>query len=241
MTMPSMKSVARIIPGVDSLVKAIRRAVRATKIGPQGPEGVKLLGHRAYVGGFWEEIGKLQINFLVSRGLQPRHRLIDIGCGSLRAGIHFIRYLDTGNYCGMEKERELVRIGVAEELGQALFAAKRPCFVVSDRFAFECCAFAPDFALAQSLFTHLTPDLIRLCLENLRTHIAGDGVFFATFNETRTAKSNPRASHDHALFFYTRAQMEEFGTRAGWIPEYIGKWGHPRDQVMISYRPDPVR
>jgi hypothetical protein len=236
----TIKSVAKKIPGVESLVKAIRRAVRHKKIGPEGPDGVKALGHRAYVGGFWEEIGKLQFDFLVARGLRPDHHLVDVGCGSLRAGIHFIRYLDAGHYCGVEKERELVRIGIAEELGQALFDAKRPLFVVTDRFVFDYCETPPEFALAQSLFTHLTPEMIGLCLENLRTRIADGGIFYATFNETRIVKSNPRESHDHDVFYYTRAQMEDFGRRAGWIPTYIGEWGHPRDQVMISYRPDPV-
>jgi SAM-dependent methyltransferase len=201
---------------------------------------VKLLGHREYVGGFWEEIGKLQFDFLISQGLRPEHHLFDVGCGCLRAGIHFIRYLDVGHYCGIEKERELVRIGIAEELGQELFDAKRPVFIITDRFAFEFSETRPDFALAQSLFTHLTPDMIGLCLDNLRSRIADGGVLFATFNRSRTEKANPAESHDHDVFYYTCAQMEEFGLRAGWIPTYIGEWGHPRAQVMISYRPDPA-
>jgi hypothetical protein len=164
--------------------------------------------------------------------------MIDIACGSLRAGVHFIRYLDAGKYCGMEKERDLIRAGIAEELGRELFHAKRPNFIITDRFAFECCDVPPDFALAQSLFTHLTPELIGLCLGNLRRCIAGDGVFFATFNESKSAKPNPAEPHDHDMFFYTRSQMEDFGSRAGWIPTYIGGWGHPRDQVMMSYKPD---
>lgn len=38
------------------------------------------------VGGDWEKIGKLQFEFLVSRGLRPHHRMLDIGCGTLRGG-----------------------------------------------------------------------------------------------------------------------------------------------------------
>ena len=199
-----------------------------------------MLGHRAYAGGLSEEIGRLQFDFLVSRGLRPSHHLVDVGCGSLRAGIHLIRYLGVGRYCGMEKERDLIRTGITEELGRVLFDAKRPLFIVTDRFAFECCDNPPDFALAQSLFTHLAPDSIGLCLENLRTRINDDGVFFATFNEARTAKPNPAESHDHEKFSYTRSQMEDFGKRTGWIPTYIGDWGHPRGQVMIAYRPAPL-
>jgi hypothetical protein len=234
-----MKSVAKRIPGVHAIAKALRRAMRPRKMLPQGAEGVKLLGHRAYVGGIWEEIGKLQFDFLVAHGLRPEHHLVDVGCGSLRAGVHLIRYLDLGHYCGMEKERDLVRSGITEELGQALFDAKRPLFIISDRFAFECCDSPPDFALAQSLFTHLTPDAIGLCLKNLRTRIADGGVFFATFNESSTETVNPRASHDHEIFYYTREQMEQFGRQTGWIPTYIGAWEHPRGQMMMCYRPGP--
>ncbi len=42
--------------------------------------------HRDMVGGMWEEIGRLQFEFLRARGLKPSHRLLDIGCGSLRGG-----------------------------------------------------------------------------------------------------------------------------------------------------------
>lgn len=205
---------------------------------PQGPAGIKALGHRAYVGGLWEEIGALQFDFLISQGLLPRHRLVDVGCGSLRAGVHFINYLDSGNYCGMDKERDLVRAGVALELGPDLFNNKRPRFVISDRFAFDCCDVPHDYALAQSLFTHLTPESIGLCLSNLRSRVSPHGVLFATFNESADMQTNPERSHDHDLFYYTRRQMEEFGSGAGWIPTYLGEWGHPRKQMMIAYRPE---
>jgi hypothetical protein len=60
---------------------------------------VELNPHLA-VGGMWEEIGKLQLDFLVNQGLRPTHKFLDIGCGTLRGGRHFIRYLDAGNYAG---------------------------------------------------------------------------------------------------------------------------------------------
>jgi hypothetical protein len=199
-----------------------------------------LLGHHADTGGQSQDIGKLQFDFLVSRGLRPSHQLVHIGCGSMSTGIHFVRCLDADHYCGMEKERDLVRKGITKELGLALFNAKRPLFIVTDRFAFECCDNRPDFAFAESLFTHLAPISIRLCLENLRTRISDDGVFLATFGEAKTARANPVEAHGHASFFYTRAEMEEFGTSTGWIPTYVGEWGHPRGHMMVSYRPGPA-
>jgi len=63
--------------------------------------------HREYVGGMWEEIGTLQFNFLLSRGLKPESYLLDIGCGSLRLGVKAIPYLERSHYLGIEKHARL--------------------------------------------------------------------------------------------------------------------------------------
>ena len=52
--------------------------------------------HRNSVGGMWDEIGGLQRDFVLGEGLTPDMRLLDIGCGCLRAGVHFVRYLNAG-------------------------------------------------------------------------------------------------------------------------------------------------
>jgi len=195
------------------------------------------LGLRTYVGGLCEEIGKLQLDFLVGEGLLPQHYLLDIACGSLREGVHFIAYLEPWHYLGIEKEKVLVHAGIEKELGPELNAEKRPTFVISSNFEFHKFGVRPDYALAQSLFTHLTPALIDGCFDKLRETIAPTGAFYATFNEAPSEVVNPDKPHDHDSFWYTRRQMLEFGDRHGWLGEYIGDWHHPRNQKMIRYRP----
>jgi hypothetical protein len=182
-------------------------------------------------------MGRLQFEFLVNEGLQPYHYLLDIACGSLRAGVHFIPYLEAGHYLGIDKEHELIRLGIKEELGSQLYELKKPRFVVSGDFQFDRFGVRPDYALAQSLFTHLPASLINACFRRLRLHIHEDGVFYATFFETETEISNPSKPHDHGYFGYTRRQMEGFGAGNGWKSEYIGDWNHPQGQVMVRYRP----
>lgn len=63
------------------------------------------------VGGMWKEIGRLQFDFLVAHGLAPSHLLLDMGCGTLRGGLHFIRYLEPGHYWGVDKGRDLLGRG----------------------------------------------------------------------------------------------------------------------------------
>ena len=58
--------------------------------------------HWGFVGGLWETLGQLQFDFITRRGLQTSDKLLDMGCGCFRGGIHFIRYLDNQHYYGLD-------------------------------------------------------------------------------------------------------------------------------------------
>lgn len=204
---------------------------------PEGPDGVRTVGHRAYVGGMWWEIGRLQFSFLVEQGLRPHHYLLDIGCGALRAGIHLVPFLDAGHYMGIDREETLIRRGVEQELGQALLELKQPDLRVSSDFDFQQFGQAPDYALAQSLFTHLTDRDIRRCLRSLHRVAPSHARLYATFFEARETVANPDRSHAHLPFRYTVEEMEEMARETGWRLTYLGDWDHPRDQQMLLYRP----
>lgn len=178
----------------------------------------------------------MQFDFLVGQGLEPSDVLVDIACGSLRAGVHLIPYLDDGNYLGIEKESLLIEHGRGEELPDGLEQAKRPEFVVSDSFEFARFSKPADWAIAQSLFSHLARDPIRLCFANLHAWAAPGCRFFATYLESDRDQRNPSRSHAQLGFRYTRSEMESFGARSGWSFRYIGDWGHPRGQVITEYR-----
>lgn len=207
---------------------------------PQGADGVARLGHRDYVGGQWETIGRLQFDFLVAQGLRPEHYLLDAACGSLRAGVHLIPYLEPEHYLGVDKEESLIEAGMAHELGEKVFASRRPRFVVTADFEFKRFAVQPDFVLIHSLFTHLPPPLIAACLSKLRPCAHFGTRCFVTFFESRTARANPAQPHDHGTFHYTRGEMGHFGRDAGWSMEYVGAWNHPRGQKMVVYRPEGI-
>jgi hypothetical protein len=204
---------------------------------PEGPEGVKALGHRNYVGGLWDEIGSLQFEFLVNHGLKPHHYLLDIACGSLRAGVHFISYLEVGHYLGIEKEKSLLKAGIVDELGTQLYNEKQPQFVISKDFDFARFSVRPHYALAHSLFTHLPAPVILDCLNKLRRFLRDDAVFYATFNETPTEVLNPEKPHDHANFQFTRREMEDLAANSRWRAQYIGDWDHPRHSKMMGFYP----
>lgn len=222
---------------LDPLKRFVRISFPNLFLQPQGEAGVHKAGHRKYVGGAWEEIGRLQFDFLVGQGMRPDSYLLDIACGAFRLGVRAVPYLEPGHYLGIEKEQSLIDLGIREELGAELAREKRPETVVSAEFEFERFSRRPDFAIAQSLFTHLTPELIDRCFAKLRPCLHEGSRFFATYFRMRPGFANPSVSHDHGFFAYTEAEMEAFGTRNGFVSKYIGDWAHPRKQVMVEYRP----
>lgn len=206
-------------------------------IKPRGAAGVTKIGHREYVGraSHFDEIGALQLDFLKRQGLRPGHVLYDIACGSLRAGRHFIPYLDRGHYLGMEGEEALIEMGLKHEIDPAIVADKAPQFVISYEFAFDEFSRSPDYAIAASLFTHLNEDDIRLCLSRLAARVEGECQLFATFFKVDHPTPNFRRSHPHLGFCYTTAQMEAFGADAGWSADYVGDLGWYKKQKVMRY------
>jgi hypothetical protein len=213
------------------------RARRASPVNDDDAATIHRRGYRNFVGGanVWEIIGNLQFDFLLRQGLRPSDKFVDVACGSLRGGVRYIKYLDAGNYYGIEKHIELLIYGVAKELGIPHFRQKMPHFIVSDSFEFDKLGEGFTFGIAQSLFSHLADPDICVCLSKLYRAAADGCKFYATFFEAEVQGGNPLRSHSAVGFRYSRSEMERFGAEAGWRPSYLGDWGHPRGQRMMEY------
>lgn len=141
--------------------------------------------HRDLVGGNWDALGTLQFEFLLAQGLLPNSYLLDIGAGCLRGGVRYAEYLAPGHYFGVDAHQSLLDAGYDIELAAAGLRHKVPRsnLLASESFEFELFNRRFDFAIAQSLFTHLPLNNIRLCLAKLAAVMAPGGKFFATFFE----------------------------------------------------------
>lgn len=64
----------------------------------------------------WEDVGRMQFEFLLREGLQPHHHLLDIGCGSFRGGRFVIDYLQEGHYFGIDREAQHLEAGMKHVL-----------------------------------------------------------------------------------------------------------------------------
>lgn len=213
-------------------------------------EAVNAGQHRNMVGGAWDQIGQLQFEFLKTQGLQPWHTLLDIGCGSLRGGVHFVRYLDPGKYFGIDINESLLAAGYEIELRQAGLQDRLPRQNLRCTGNFEVGLFEVqfDFALAQSLFTHLTFNRIRQCLERLADHMKPGGAFFATFFELPQGipaylpeeHCGGIITHDvDDPYHYRFEDLKYAAAGLPWEVRYIGDWRHPRDQRMAAFVRSP--
>lgn len=205
---------------------------------------LKLKMHRRFVGGLWDEIGRLQFDFMASRGLMPSSKLVDVGCGALRGGVHFVRYLDDGNYYGIDLNKSLLKAG-KQELREAGLGDKRVHLQQTDQFDATGFGVQFDFGISVSLITHLTANQIIYCFMQIRRVMHESSSFYFSFFEVPEvpipdAYTQPLSQLVTHLqsdpFHYTRDQIEYFARSAGLQPYYIGDWNHPRDQQMLELR-----
>jgi SAM-dependent methyltransferase len=141
-------------------------------------------GHyRAYVGPprLWDFMGASQFRLLATLGLTASNKLLDFGCGSLRAGRLFIPYLQPGNYYGLEPNRWLIQDAIEREIGRCVVDLKRPVFRYDNDFRADHFEVSFDFILAQSIFSHAGHDLVGAALASMARCLSPDGLIVATF------------------------------------------------------------
>jgi SAM-dependent methyltransferase len=200
--------------------------------------------HRRGIGGMWEELGTLQFQYLIDHGLEPEHYLLDVGCGPLRGGWRFIEYLETGHYYGIDRRFDLIEAGRDFDLRPRGLIAKQPVLRELHHFEFDTLHRAFDFALAQSVFTHLSINEIMRCLVEMDRALAPAGKFFATFYEdtrgpreiTDVQQKPGLVTHlDRDFFHYHFSVFEWLCEGTGLQVEYLGGWDNPRNQKMLCF------
>jgi SAM-dependent methyltransferase len=195
-----------------------------------------LIDPHAAVGGKWEALGRLQFDYLVANGLKPESQLLDLGCGTLRGGRHFIRYLNTGNYTGTDISFRAIDY-VHDLVTKENLAARRPRLIYRRPdeafFAdFEDARFG--FILAHSVFTHLPSELVEECLAGVGRVMRPSGAFFFTF--LLEAKHRRR---DLKGFTYPSRLFADLAGRHNFSFETRNDYDHPRGQTMASLRHRP--
>jgi SAM-dependent methyltransferase len=111
----------------------------------------------------FESGGRLQLSTLVREGIWPSSKMLDIGCGCLRAGYWIVHLLNPGCYFGIEPNEKMLQAGIERVIGPELRAAKRPRFDTNDRFDFSVFGEKFDVFLARSIWTHASNCRFKPC------------------------------------------------------------------------------
>jgi SAM-dependent methyltransferase len=180
----------------------------------------------------WLKIGQMQFDYLASHGLKPDMRMLDIGCGNLRAGRLFIDYLDAGNYYGndispdilLAAQRTMVEYGLQNKLPNlALVTDLKLDFLPDSHF---------DVVHAHSVFSHTPLSLIDECLAHVGRVMTPGGFFDFTFDQTRGTEHQVLRED----FYYRTETLLDLARRHGFEAQYMADWeetGHEQSKIRV--------
>jgi SAM-dependent methyltransferase len=201
--------------------------------------------YTAYVGppAQYDFMGATQFRLLCALGLREHHRVLDFGCGSLRAGRFLISYLRPGLYHGLEPNAWLIEDALEREVGQDVVRIKQPAFLHHDTFS--CREFGKrfDFVLAQSIFSHTGRDLAAKILAEFSACLEEDGLAAVTFVHATGMEQESRAQgwiyrgaveKPHAVRYRPGTILEM--VRSAGLHGIAIPWYHPRQVWYVLGR-----
>ncbi|BBA95243.1 hypothetical protein RVR_25 [Actinacidiphila reveromycinica] len=190
----------------------------------------------------WLALGRMQFDYLVGHGLVPGDRMLEIGCGNLRAGWRFIEYLEPGHYHGIdispdilvEAKGTVVRYGLQDKL---------PHLTLANDLTFD---FLPSgfFTVvhAHSVFSHSPLPVIDECLAHVGRVLAPGGYFDFTFDRTLGAEHQVLRED----FYYRAETLVALAERHGLAARLMEDWerrphGQSKIRVTVPARaPQPT-
>ena len=203
--------------------------------------------YRAYVGPpeQYDFMGGTQFSLLLALGLREEDHVVDLGCGSLRAGRFLIQYLLPNHYTGIEPNTWLWREAMKHEIGADIFDLKKPRMLIDNDFLMSGVAEnSADFVVAQSIYSHTGLDLFETSLRAVSRCLAQSGQFlFTLFRPLNVANSAIQDGAKQNGWFYpecvtyapdtTKRIFEDTGLHVQQL-----NWFHPRQCWFRAVR-DP--
>lgn len=197
--------------------------------------------YRAYVGPpqRYDFIGLSQLSLLFMLGLREHHRLLDVGCGSLRLGRMAIPFLLKDRYFGIEPEAWLIEEGFDRELGRDALALKGPRFDHNSDFRADMFGVEFDFIIAQSVFSHTGALIVQEALQNLASSLAPTGLMVTNW----WTQSGPSPEGQGWVYpgcvEFSDASIHDMASRSGLACRRI-PWMHPALSWYLMARDEGV-
>ncbi|KAG6751702.1 hypothetical protein NC652_030796 [Populus alba x Populus x berolinensis] len=156
-----------------------------------------------------------------SSHLSPNSRVLEIGCGTLRVGLHFIRYLIPEHFHCLERDELSLMAAFRYELPSQGLLHKRPLIVKGEDMDFSKfgSGVVYDLIYASAVFLHMPDKLVWAGLERLVGMLKPyDGRIFVS----------------HNIKFCSRLGSEECTKRLTSLGlEYSGK--HTHDSLLFNH------
>lgn len=186
---------------------------------------IELTGYQSAVGAGdnWDEHGNLQRDFLISQGLKPEHRLLDVGCGTGRLARKVAPYLDSGNYHGVDIATSALDAAQAVAVSEG-WVEKSPTFYEKEIPNPEWSA-PFDFVWSFSVFIHLPQAIMEDVMRRTAAVMHRKSRFFwAYVPEPKTYRSGVKQFR-HTIEDYQKA-AKQAGLTFEDVPGWIEKAGY---------------
>ncbi|MQA02589.1 MAG: methyltransferase [Streptosporangiales bacterium] len=181
----------------------------------------------------WLTLGKMQFDYLKEHGLKPEHRMLEIGCGNLRAGWRFIDYLEPHNYYGIDISPDIL-LSAQQTIADYQVADKFPHMTLVNNLKFT---FLPDgffdVVHAHSVFSHSPLNIIDECFAHVGRIMAPDGLFDFTFDRTE-------GEEHHVLredFYYRTETLINLAEKHGLKARFMDDWEklpHGQSKIRVT-------
>lgn len=181
----------------------------------------------------WLKHGQSQFDYLLRHGLRSSDRMLEIGCGNLRAGRLFIDYLNTGNYYGLDISPDIL-LAAQRTVAEFGLQAKLPHLTLVSDLTF---GFLPSaqFSVvhAHSVFSHSPIEVISECLAHVGRVMAPGAFFDFTFHKTVGAEH-------HLLgwaFYYRSETLLALARSHGLDAHVMADWkkcGGPQSKIRVT-------
>lgn len=188
----------------------------------------------------WLALGQLQFDYLIEHGLTPNDRMLEIGCGNLRAGWRFIEYLHAGHYHGVDispdilsaAQETVVRYGLQEKLPHLTPVHDLTLGFLPERYF--------TVIHAHSVFSHSPLEVIDECLANVGRILHPDGYFDFTFDRTEGTEHNVLRED----FYYRTETLVRLAEAYGLDARFMADWEerpHKQSKLRVTHPPEPAR
>jgi ubiquinone/menaquinone biosynthesis C-methylase UbiE len=175
----------------------------------------------------------------VRHGLNPQDRMLEIGCGNLRAGWRFIEHLEPGHYVGIDISPDIL-IEAKKTLVQYGLQDKMPYLTPVDNLTLD---FLPDawFTVvhAHSVFSHSPLEVIDECLSHVGRVLAPGGFFDFTYDRTEGSEHQVLGED----FYYRTETLIRLAEKHGLVACFMDDWErlpHGQSKLRVSH-PAPDR